>query len=349
MRWLAWTLLAGCAATKAPPPPTELPFSAALLARPEAAPREEPAPETRPAPAVPQRTEADETRGLVDASRIEKLRGADVDALLKQPIERDDLSALAWLRSPAIAAARNRVEAARTGYAQAKDLKDLLALYRAFLRKTMSPGRPFPDIERISGEIVRRSIDIAFLKLRGTVRDSVAAAERAHADAARLRSARKILRDDVALHDSLVKVVRARFEVGKATQAGLLAFQARLEALRTELSILEREDSVVRARWNRLLSRPEAAPVALDVDPAPAPATPSEQIALAMDENQEVQAARLAAERSAFAVRLAETMTLPRLDAAVGRPMPRADFGVREALGLYAFYNCHSFSQSPTS
>jgi outer membrane protein TolC len=278
-------------------------------------------------------------------------------------LTRDELAALAYLRSPAVRAARARVEAARTGYAQSADLADLVALYRSFLRDTQTrvgPDKsrrateriaPSPNIDALSGELVQKTIDIAFQDLRRVVRDTVAEAGRAHADAVRLKEARRVLRDDVALHKALVAVLRTRFEAGLVSQAGLLAFRARLEALRTELEILDEETAVVRARWNRLLSRPENAAVVLDVAPS---GTPADEKDAEYGESQELRAAVLAAERATVAVRLAETMTLPRMDLGSSRfererageagvqrgevfkepgrgIMPRWDFGVREA------------------
>ncbi len=371
----------GCAAGAPPPEPEELPFAAAYLAPATSVPAS--VPEDRvdtnqDAPVAPRRTQADETRGLlsVEPARLEELRTIaageqKLTELLQQPASREDLEALAWLRSPGVGAARARVEAARTGYAQSTDLKDLVALYRSFSRNTetrVGPEKsrlaadrlaPSPNIEALSGEIVHKTVAIAFEDLRRTIRDTVVAAEKAHADAARLRAAQRILQSDVDLHESLVSVVRVRFEAGKATQAGLLAFQSRLESLRTESSILGEEEAAVRARWNRLLNRPESAPVRLDLSPSgPVPGASGPDadavVARALSENEEYRSAVEAAKRSALAVRLAETMTLPRFDLGSSRfererageagvqrravfpepgrmIAPRADFGIREA------------------
>ena len=372
----------GCAGGAPPPEPKELPFAAAYLAPATSVPTsvtEDPVDTNQDAPvAPPRRTQAEETRGLlsVQPERLEELRTIaaseqELTELLQQPASREDLEALAWLRSPGVRAARARVEAARTGYAQSADLKDLVALYRSFSRNTktrVGPEKsrlatdrlaPSPNIEALSGEIVQKTVAIAFENLRRTIRDTIAAAQKAHADAARLRAAQRILKADVDLHESLVRVVRVRFEAGEATQAGLLAFQSRLASLRTELSILGEEEAAVRARWNRLLNRQESAPVRLDVlpsGPVPGASGPDAAavVANAQAQNEEYRSAALAAARAALAVRLAETMTLPRFDLGSSRfererageagvqrravfpepgrmLAPRADFGVREA------------------
>jgi len=373
---------AGCAAPAPPPDPESIPFAAHYVESrsARAVPRDDESPDAAAETIVPipPKTAADERRGLVLAppARVEELRADSADegtlaAILTRPLSSADLAALAWLRSPEVEAARAELEAARTGYAQSADLRDLVALYRSFVRETrtrVGPEAsrratgsiaPSPNVDALSGEVVARTVEIAFERLRHVVRDVVAAAEIAHADAARLVKARRIVGEDVRLHEALVAVLRARFEAGKSKQAALLAFQARLEALRTELRILAEESAAVRARWNRLLHRPESAPVNLDVAPSgPAPAeAPRDDagiVTLALEERQECRIARLAADRAAVAVRLAETMTLPRMDLGTSRfererageagaqrgavfpqpgraEMPRWDFGVREA------------------
>lgn len=370
--WFALFLMLGCSSPPETKKPEELPFASAYLVRTPAPTRSLPEPELaiteQPSPSI-------EFRGLLEVTpqRLDALRAiagddAALDALLATPIPRTDLEALAYLRAPEVRAARERLEAARTHYRQSADLKDLVALYRSFLRETrtrVGPERsrrttesiaPYPNIDALSGELVERGVAIAFEELRRTIRDVVADAERVHADAVRLAAARGVMQKDVELHRSLVKVLRARLEAGTATQAALLAFQARLEALNTELEILGEQEAAVRARWNRILRRAESASIQLAVTAArPQPVPAADRVrALALEEQQSLRIATLRAERQAIAVRLAETMTLPRMDLGTSRfererageagaqrgavfpapgraSPPRWDFGVREA------------------
>jgi len=384
-------LAAGCAA--APPAPRALEFSRLYLERAEAADRAPPVPapegaETGDAPvpvepatgaALPRPHDpADEIRGLLAPSpvRLDELRRRAADdsaltALLAAPVTEEDLAVLAWLRAPAVAAARERVEAARNSYRQSLDLEDLVALYRSFLRDTdlrVGPDSsrrgtgaiaPSPNVTEISLEVAKRTVDMAFQDLRAVVRDTAARARRLHADAARLREARTILGEEVALDDQLVRVLRARYEAGRGSHGGVLTFESRLERLRTELAVLGEQEAALRAGWNALLDRPGDAPVTLGVDAAgpgrlPAPDGTAALVEEALANRPEFLAASLAAERAALGVRLAETMTLPRMDVGSSRfererageagvqrgavfPAPgrmvmsRADFGVREA------------------
>ncbi len=370
-------IAAGCASAPTAPPPERVAFAAAYLDREAAAaPGKNDREKLTPIVLPKKESAADETRGLLetDPNRVQELQrlAGDEDALatfLREPVSRADLETLAWLRSQKVRAARERLAAARTGYQQSADLKDLVALYRAFLRETktrVGPEKsrratesiaPYPNIDALSGELVAKSVAIAFQRLRRTVRDVVADAERAHANAARLVEARRIVEADVELHESLVKVMRARLESGKSTQAALLAFQSRLESLRTESAILGQQETAVRAQWNRLLNRAEQAPVNLDIPPVkpkPDASDAGQLVRHALVEEQALRIASLSAERAALAVRLAETMTLPRMDLGSSRfererageagvqrgrtfpepgrmVRPRWDFGVREA------------------
>lgn len=379
----------GCASST--PEPQALDFSAAYLKREvtRGSSPASPSPETTAGPTALQDPEgtadlpgpygvSDEIRGILSSSedRLEELREVSSDdarlaAFLSNPVSEEDLAALAWLRSPGVVAARDRVEAARTSYRQSVDLEDLVAVYRSFLRDTevrVGPERsrreagaiaPSPGVTQISMEIAGRTVEMAFQDLRAAVRDAAARAMRLHADAARLREARTIVAEEVRLEDQLVRVLRSRFEAGRGGQAGVLTFESRLERLRTDLAVLGEQESAIRSAWNALLNRPEDAPASLLVVPASPVMLPSTGetgalVARALRERPEYRTALLAEERAALAVRLAETMTLPRMDVGSSRfererageagaqrgatfpapgrmVMPRADFGVREA------------------
>jgi len=379
----------GCAAATPESPDLDLP--AAYLRR-EATMRPgptSPSPGTAAEAVAPQNLEgaadlpgpygfSDEIRGILSSSedRLVELRGVSTDdfrltSFLAEPVSEEALAALAWIRSPGVAAARDRVEAARTSYRQSVDLEDLVAVYRSFLRNSdvrVGPERsrretgaiaPSPGVTQISLEIAGRTVEMAFEDLRAVVRDAAARARRLHADAARLREARAIVDEEVRLEDQLVRVLRSRFEAGRGGQAGVLAFESRLERLRTDLAVLDEQESAIQSAWNALLNRPEDAPTSLQVEPLSPVTLPSTGetgalVARALRERPEYRTALLAEERAALAVRLAETMTLPRMDVGSSRfererageagaqrgaafpapgsmVMPRADFGVREA------------------
>jgi outer membrane protein TolC len=343
-------LVVGCASS--PPPPAEVPFAKALLVRAAAA---APAPSSV-APPLPEPPAADEptppTRHVIPEALLDARRPVAEDEealtrLLGEPVARDDLSALAVLRSPEVRAARARADAARTAYRQSADLADLVGVYRSFARETRTrvgphvgreTSRTYPDVSALSGEVAHRTVEIAREALRAAVHRTVADAERVHADGARLAEARRILTEDVALHVALLAALKARYETGRTSQAGYLAFRSRLEELRVELAVLAEESDAVRARLNRLLSRPERAPVNLDLEFAGAFAPPfPEVVENALDTSPRHLRAVLVAKRAAAAVRLAETMALPPFDLGTSRPgrrravMARSDFGVREA------------------
>ena len=372
----AGLLLTACVAQD--PPPSTTPFSSALIARVDgtapAARTQEAVTRAEARPPLPARSKEAERRGLIEVPIAEArdliaISASDerLDDLLASPLSSDELALVAVLRSPGVRDARERYHAARSTYAQAADLDDLVALYRSYARDTdvrVGPDRsrratamiaPAPNVSGLSAEVATRTADIAFESLRAVVRDVVADAKETYADAVHLFEARAILGEEVELDAVLLDILLSRLEAGTGSQAGYLAFQARAERMRIELAILEARELVIRARWNRLLSRPESAPVALPTDFDLPDFTPAADRVFeqALQERQELRRQRLVVARSELAVRLAETMTLPRLDVGAsrfererageasiqrgaafpppGRSMPRAEFGVREA------------------
>jgi len=358
-------VLAACSAV--PPTPAGTDYAAALIARSAVpAPAAPPAPLPTTAPAGDERS-ADS--GVTSGHPVPAGDEKALDAFLAEPFAAADLAALAVLRSEAVAVARSKLEAARTGYRQAADLDDLVALYRSYTRDLdtrVGPARhrrpaaaiaPSPNITTLSGEVVDRTVALAREGLRAAELAAAAEAGRAHAEVAHWAESRRIVAEDVSLLEGLLRVMRAKLETGQTDQAGYLALRAEVAARRTELSVLEKKAPALRARMNGLLARAEDAPVNLDL----APAAPGEAIAgeegvvtRALADRPAMRMASLRSERAEIAVRMAETMTLPRMDlgssryererageAGVDRGpvfpdpgrmiMPRSDFGVREA------------------
>lgn len=307
---------------------------------------------------------AADRRAVIDHAAKDR---AALGELLQTAISATDLAALAVARSNAVRAAWEAYEAARTSYQQSKDLEDLVGMYQSFTVDSMTrvgPNRsstptamvaPSPNVNALSAEVAKRTTEIALQSVRAAVRDAVAKAWELHADAVRLAEARRILSEEVALDRVLLDIQRSHLESGSGSQAGYLAFESRLARLASELEILDQRRDLVRAQWNGLLSRTEEAPVELDVRPAELTAELTawfqgdedngrEALDRASKSRPELLSARLVTERAELALRLAETMVLPRFDVGAsrlepggafpepGRMMaPRADFGVREA------------------
>ena len=200
-------------------------------------------------------------------------------------------------------------------------------------------------------------MELAREKLRAVELRVAAAARRAHAEVAFWGESRRIVSEDLRLLKGLLAVLRVRLETGQSDQPGYLAFSSVLARRRTDLEVLESKAPTLRAGLNRLLARPEDTAVSLDLvsgDAPPGPVIAADVVRRALSDSPATRSAALRAERAALAVRLAETMTLPRFDvgsarferertgeAGVDRGAvfpdpgamipPRADFGVREA------------------
>jgi outer membrane protein TolC len=154
-----------------------------------------------------------------------------------------------------------------------------------------------------------------------------------------LREARALLelsREQVELARQVEAAVRARYGVGRGSQADLLRVQ--VEVTRRAQTALEQEaeQTALEAELNQLLGR-TGGQVETPAAPAPAPAEPLE-VALARlrETSPELAAARTAVERAELAVQLARSAGKPDFTVEAGYmnrggldPMWQARFGVR--------------------
>ncbi len=104
-RAVFFVLLAACASKK-PQVPKTTPFATALLERPQPAVAEAPPIRKSALKIPPRRTEAEEVRGLITMTPELRRLAANEAELATRSLTRDELAALAYLRSPAVHAAR---------------------------------------------------------------------------------------------------------------------------------------------------------------------------------------------------------------------------------------------------
>jgi len=207
-----------------------------------------------------------------------------------------DLVREALERNPEVQMARRMVEARRARIPQAGALPDPMLMYGV-----MNEGRPVPfqtlGTSGFSEVYVGVSQEIPYPGKRG-LREKVAGEEASAAewayDAARRRVASEVAQayyDLYAVHaalaivernfqllDQLVKVSRARYAVGQATQQDVLDADVELSRLEERRSLLVQRRGVVEASIARLLDRTEPSPLG---PPAPLTKTP---LALSLQE-----------------------------------------------------------------
>ena len=207
-----------------------------------------------------------------------------------------DLVREALERNPEVQMARRMVEAKRARVPRAGALPDPVLMYGV-----MNEGRPVPfqtlGTAGFSEVYVGVSQDIPYPGKRGlrekvaeeeassaewayeTVRRRVASeVAQAYYDLYAANAALAIVERNLQLLDQFVKVARARYAVGQATQQDVLDAEVELSRLEERRSLLVQRRGVVEASIARLLDRTE--PSALG-PPAPVTRTP---VALSLQE-----------------------------------------------------------------
>jgi outer membrane protein TolC len=200
-----------------------------------------------------------------------------------------DLVREALERNPEVQMARRMVEAKRARVPQAGALPDPMLMYGV-----MNEGRPVPlqtlGTAGFSEVYVGVSQDIPYPGKRGlrekVAGEDAAAAEwayeaarrrvgsevaRAYYDLYAVHAALAILERNFQLLDQVVKVARARYGVGLATQQDVLDAEVELSRLEERRSLLVQRRGVVEAQLSRLLDRTAPSPLGR---PAPVARTP---------------------------------------------------------------------------
>ena len=328
-------LLASCASTSEIPPAetafarakvaeaAALPASAAAAARPPALAGEALAlPPRAPQPAL------DPVAGIVAlddprvAAFVAKLRDPQTaDAALSEtPLDADLVLAAVWVRSPAVAAARDDVEAMRRAYEQASWLDDVETRFRSLgvpaanVRSMMeSAPLDYPGDAALRGQMLDREVEMALARVRMTVLERGSAAVDAYHVAGHHVEELRIRKDQVDILSRLVDVARSRVETGRAPQAELLEAQAELAMVQSDQE--HAETALVQARrdLNAQLDRAPDAPWVIAPHGDPPATTPDvpDLIDLAHRSSPGIAMARADVARIAAAEQMARRMATP--------------------------------------
>lgn len=251
------------------------------------------------------------------------------------------LVALALERAPSLAAARERLEAARAALPAADALPDPMIEFEyrnsGFPRYTigtdeMSMAGAMVRLPLLSGGRRRasRAAAEAEVGVRAASRESIA---RELAAEVRVQYARLFALDSEAetlsnareVADMLAATAEARYVAGGAAQAGIIRAQLELSRIDERLADVAAERSVTAATLNRLLNEPPDVPVGRVVslpDPGPPFAPPGEPVSEA--------AARLAPRVSVLDAE--EQLAGRRVE------MSRAELGVGWSVGTGVFW-----------
>ncbi len=177
---------------------------------------------------------------------------------------------LAFLISPPVLAAERNARAAMEGYAQARDLSDLLSRYSAFTGEGQDAAMAFPapGAAAYRGRIVEAEVKQAVAGLEAARRDAVAAAARAFRELAYNHSAQAAAGTTARRLGQLATSVAARYQAGEAEMADLADAEGTARMAAAELVSLREEQRGLEARVRAVLGLPPSAPVAA-VPPPP--------------------------------------------------------------------------------
>jgi outer membrane protein, heavy metal efflux system len=240
---------------------------------------------------------------------------------LAPPVE--ELVALALERSPALAARRAAVEAARQMESPASALPDPMveAMFQnvdfpdytlgemdmSMAGVELRQGLPYPGKRRARGDAARAESELRAAELAAEERRAAAEVRSLYAKLYAIDHERKSLSAARELVDLLSTTAAARYSAGGGEQESILKAQLQLSRVGEELDDLDAERAAMVAELNRWLDRPGDSPLG-EVAKLPAVDAPDGQVeTVALEASPEVRTARAAvaaAERRLAVARL---------------------------------------------
>jgi outer membrane protein TolC len=225
--------------------------------------------------------------------------------------------------NPELAAARQRVQAARARADQAGYLEDPEISVQSWsipLHKPLDFNRadtnmvgiqqklPFPGKRKLKSEIARQEARMVDSDYRAKEREIVSQVKMAYADLFLAARSRDAYKDQLEILGRARRTVEALYQVGKAPQQDLLKTQVEETTIQNTLIQVNRERLIAEARLNSLLFRPSRSEIA----PESALKLPDISFdlvsleGLAEENRPEIQSAGLEVKRAEAGVALAE-------------------------------------------
>lgn len=253
---------------------------------------------------------------------------------LAKPLRLADLLPLLLERSPAIRAARARLEAAAERYPQAISLPDPMVEGTYFAKNAMDPENsfarwnlmvkqdfPFPTVLALRGEAATKEAQAEALRYEAAVRDAVADLKDVEAERAYLAAAAGVqaaLRD---VYRRFAEVARGDLATGRTRLPESFRAEALLAQAGYELTLVEEVRRVEDQRLRALLALPPSTPLG---DPADAPppagltADLDELARRALEHNQELLEAGVQVEAAEIGTRRARWEYAPMFSIGAG-------------------------------
>ena len=237
------------------------------------------------------------------------------------------LEGLVLLRNPEIKAKEEEVQAALSGYSQVEDLDTILRRYASFTRGLMTgigpmtdpaPAAlsfPFPGVLALKGQVVTQETKAALEELEIARREALTSTRRDYAELVYRHAAYDLAATQLALLDSLRRVVETKYQSGGAGFQDLTAVDIERETTRQRLADRKEDIQDTEATIGSLVLAPEdmavGRPAAMPARPAPPPL--ARLYRLADSRNQELRLKKAMIGRLERLLALSETMIYPGL------------------------------------
>ena len=203
-----------------------------------------------------------------------------------------DLIKEALRANPEIVAARKAVEAARARIVPARSLDDPELNLESWAIPIDQPTNlnqanmhmvnlrqrfPFPGKLRLRGEVASQEEGMAMARYQAKEREVIAAVKRGYYDLFMTDRNIQITKEQLELHERVLRTTETRYTVGKTSQADVVRAQVEHSDLINRLITAEQERESAEAKLNALLNRPTDALIGKTAELEPSPTTPFEQ------------------------------------------------------------------------
>lgn len=278
---------------------------------------------------------------------VDRMDDSEEEAsLANDPLTLEAALAYAEAHSPALQAARSRLQAARKVPVQVSAYDDPMVMWDNWnapenLRIDqagnnifrLSQKIPFPGKLRLKGEIAAKEAEQRAEELRIAQIDVAAQVKKAYYALWLIHQNLQVYSREKELGAQFARIAEQKYAVGQVSQPDVLRAQVELTRLvnriTTETLTLEK----ARAQLNTLLSRPLEAPLGMPQDP-PSPAvtySPTALEALTLNNRPELLAQAKTIEKETLALALARKAYYPDFEASVSRFV---NFGQRDGFGF---------------
>ena len=243
-------------------------------------------------------------------------------ARIGQPVDLEEIKAIAVLRNTDIQAARKNVLAEIRSFDQVTHLEDTLRQYAAFtaaLDNRIGPikspgavreGHPFPGLTALKGRVVQSRVNQLEQEMAIKIRQTLQQVETAGRDLVFTTRSIRIIQETLSAFERLLDVAASLYRSGKTSYQDVIKVTIKIETLRQDRISLENDTAVIKVRLLELMNLPA------DTRMGPVTAGPLPQTipdlgvltAVAREHRQELAALRFQIRRVQSMLEMSESM-----------------------------------------